>query len=136
MGAPSSTGLFSATVMEHFLEPRNSGDLEAPSAEGCAGSVDEGRFVRLQLLVRGQVVQEGRFRTYGCAPAIAACSVLTEWVRGRPIAEAEALTATSLEEMLGGLPPTRRFCAELAVEALRRALDRARIGSSREEVHP
>jgi nitrogen fixation NifU-like protein len=114
--------MFSETVMEHFRNPRNAGVLEPCSAVGTAGSPESGRFVQLFLSLRGERIETARFRTYGCVPVIAAASYLTEWVEGRTVEEAMRLTARELSERLGGLPPRRGFCAELAIEALRRAL--------------
>lgn len=118
----SRPGLFSPTVMEHFLHPRNVGTLAAPTGEGWSGSRESGRLVRIQVRLRDGVVQEARYQTYGCAPAIAAGSFLTEWVQGRTVQEALELGPEELERQLGGLPPQRRFCAALAVDALRQAL--------------
>lgn len=125
MAAPAP---FSPTVMDHFLEPRNVGTFPLPSGEGCAGSVEAGRFTRVQVLLEGDVVREARFQTYGCAPAIAAGSYLTEWVRGRRVEEALKFAPADLVWELGGLPASRRFCAALAVDALRQALLQARGG--------
>ena len=111
--------------MDHFLDPRNVGTFLSPSGEGWAGSLEAGRFVRVQVLVEGDVIREARYQTYGCAPAIAAGSYLSEWVRGRSVGEAFGFTPARLEADLGGLPPRRRFCAALAVDALRQALDQA-----------
>jgi NifU-like protein involved in Fe-S cluster formation len=121
---------FSPMVMDHFLDPRNVGTLPSPSGEGWSGSFEAGRFMRLQVLLEGGVVREARYQTYGCAPAIAAGSWLTEWVRGRTVGEARALTPAELEAGLGGLPPRRRFCAALAVDALRQALHQALSGGA------
>lgn len=117
-----NAGPFSAVVMEHFHRPRHVGELDSPTGEGWAGSADRGRFMRFQVRVEGGVIRQARYQTYGCAPAIAAGSVLAGWVAGRPVEEALALQGPELAEMLGGLPPQRLFCADLALEALRGAL--------------
>lgn len=114
--------MFSPTVMEHFLEPRNVGELDLPFGEGCSGSVDSGRFIRMQVRLSCGRVQAVRFRTYGCAPAIAAGSLLSEWATGRPVDQALALSPGDLDRLLGGLPEERRFCAELGIAAFRRAV--------------
>jgi len=113
---------FSATVMEHFHNPRNTGCLAPPCGEGVAGSVQRGMYTRVYARVADERVTEVRFQTYGCVPAIAAGSFLTEWACGRGVVEVTAYTAAELIEALGGLPRERRFCAELAVEALRAAV--------------
>jgi nitrogen fixation NifU-like protein len=113
---------FSDTVMEHFFKPRNVGRLPSPCGEGVAGSVKRGVYVRMYALVSDGRVQEVRYLTYGCVPAIAAGSVVTEWARGRELEEVLAFTPEQLLDALGGLPRARRFCAELAVNALRDAV--------------
>jgi nitrogen fixation NifU-like protein len=108
--------------MEHFLDPRRAGSLPAHSGEGWSGSREAGRYTCVQVLVEEGRVQAARFRTYGCAPAIAAADLACQWAEGRTVEETLALSPEHLEEMLGGLPPRRRFCAALAVQALHRAL--------------
>lgn len=116
--------------MEHFLAPRNVGTFTEPSGEGWAGSLESGRFLRMQVLLKGDVVQQARYQTYGCAPVIAAGSFLTEWVRGRTVGEALQFGPSNLEAGLGGLPSSSRFCSALAVDALHRALKQGRGGPS------
>ena len=116
---------YSATVMNHFLEPRNVGTFPRPSGEGWAGSAEAGPFMRFQLMMQDFTILEARYQTYGCAPAIAAGSFLPEWVRGRTAAEALRLEPPELEGLLGGLPAARRHCAALAVRALRQAVFQA-----------
>jgi NifU-like protein involved in Fe-S cluster formation len=117
--------MFSETVMEHFLHPRNVGTLDSPSAEGCAGSVADGVFVKIQLHVDRSYVRQARFQTFGCVPAIAASSYLTEWACGKSVSDVEAMNPSQLIQELGGLPRERYFCAELAVQALRQAVSAA-----------
>jgi nitrogen fixation NifU-like protein len=125
VGGPGDD-LFSPTVLDHFENPRNAGELPAPSGEGWAGSMEAGRFLRYQVRLAADRIEDLRYATYGCVPAIAAGSLLGEWARGRTVEEALSLSAETLVQMLGGLPRRRRFCADLAVEALHRALRAAR----------
>ena len=113
---------YSATVSEHFLNPRNVGEMESPDAVGQAGSPGQGEFVIIYLRLAGDRIAEARFQTFGCGPAIAACSLLTEWAAGREREEAEEMTGEQLVALLGGLPADKVFCAELAISALRDAL--------------
>jgi NifU-like protein involved in Fe-S cluster formation len=113
---------YSSIVSDHFLNPRNAGEMDHPDAEGRAGTPDAGPFVVIQLRIRDDRVEAARFRTFGCGPAIAACSMLTEWAAGRTVADANAISGEELVEMLGGLPEDKRFCAEMAVQALKQAL--------------
>jgi len=114
--------LFSDTVMEHFVHPRNAGRLQDPSGEGWSGSVEDGRFMRIQVCLEEDRIVEAGFGTYGCAPAIASGSFLTEWACGKTVCEAIAFGAEDLLSALGGLPQARRYCATLAMEALHAAL--------------
>jgi nitrogen fixation NifU-like protein len=118
--------VYSRTVADHFLNPRNVGALEAPDAIGQVGSPGAGEFVVLHLRLQGEVIAEACFQTIGCGPAIAACSLLTEWVTGKTREQALALTSEQLIHLLGGLPPDKGFCAGLAIDALRNALGRLR----------
>jgi nitrogen fixation NifU-like protein len=125
---------FSDVVIEHFRHPRGTGALPDPSGEGWSGSLEESRYMRIQVRLKGDCITDARFATYGCAPAIAAGSVVCEWVLGKTPDQATALTADTLTAWLGGLPPGREFCAHLAIEALAAALQAA--GSKRHgEVH-
>ena len=116
---------FSDEVMRAFSEPKNVGDLSEPYGEGVAGSMARGVFMQIHVRVVDHRVVDARYRTYGCVPAIAAGTVVTEWVRGRSTDEALAFTPAQLTSALGGLPRERRFCSDLAVEALRSAVRNA-----------
>jgi NifU-like protein involved in Fe-S cluster formation len=113
---------FSPTVMEHFLHPRHTGPLPQATGEGWGGSPHSSRYMRIQVAVLDGVVVGATFGTYGCAPAIAAGSYLCDWALGKPIGQVEHLTGEQLTLWLGGLPEARRFCAHLAVDALRAAV--------------
>jgi len=114
---------YSEIVNEHFFNPRNVGTLDSPDAIGIAGSPGEGEYVVLHFLLKEGKIAAARFQTFGCGPAIAACSLLTEWVKDKSIGEACSLTTEQLTEMLGGLPEDKRFCASLALRALHQALE-------------
>jgi nitrogen fixation NifU-like protein len=119
---------FSEQVMAHFFAPRNVGSLEPPCGEATAGSVRRGAYIRMYARVDRGRVRDARWLTYGCVPAIAAGSALTEWAIGRDVREVMEYSSAQLIEALGGLPPRRVFCAELAVEALRNAVRSALEG--------
>ena len=125
---------FSDIVMHHFLHPRGTGPMPSPTGEGWAGSLETSRTMRIQVRVADGQVLDARFATYGCAPAIAAGNWLCEWVMGRPVAEAQAMSADRLNDELGGLPESRRFCANLAVDALHHALSKALANTQNHEV--
>lgn len=117
--------MFSPAVLDHYYTPRNQGRLANPSSEGLAGSWRAGQYVRIQVDLEGERIRAARFETWGCVPAVACASYVTEWATGRTVAEALAFTPHELIASLGGIPERRRFCASLAVLALHRALQPA-----------
>ena len=113
---------YSDRVMDHYRHPRNVGDLDRADAVATVGSPHHGDVLRLSLrIVDGRVV-EARFRTFGCAAAIAASSMTTEMIRGKRLEEVELLTNLQVAEALGGLPEHKVHCSVLAEQALRAAL--------------
>ena len=114
--------MFSPAVLDHYYTPRNQGRLARPSGEGLAGSWRAGQYVRIQVELEGDRIAAARFETWGCVPAVACASYVTEWATGRTVAEALALSPQELIAALDGIPARRRFCASLAVLALHRAL--------------
>ena len=115
--------MYSATVLDHFARPRNVGVLEDASAVGHGGIPGRGNYLVLYLRIERARISEARFQTYGCPAAIASGSILTELVTGRTVAEVGAFEEEYLTEKLGGLPLGREHCAQLAVTALRAALE-------------
>jgi nitrogen fixation NifU-like protein len=114
--------------MDHFQRPRHGGSLPQPTHEGWSGSVTGSRFMRIQLRLQDGSIEDACFGTYGCAPAIAAGSYLCDRIIGQSIERALDYTADQLNTDLGELPPARRFCADLAIDALRDAL--LRVGGA------
>jgi NifU-like protein involved in Fe-S cluster formation len=117
---------YTAILMEHFQFPRNTGAMESPDAEGKAGREGSSPFMVLQLGLDGETITRARYRTFGCGPAIAAGSIFTEMIVGRPIEECLAITPKDVENALGGLPGEKRHCAALPVQALENALKQRR----------
>ena len=117
--------MYSEQVREHFAHPRNCGELMAPDGEGCAGQPGRGNYMIIQARLDGERVAELGYRTYGCPPAIAAGSVVTEMALGRTVQDALGITREELLTALGGLPLGREHCAALAIEALGQALQAA-----------
>lgn len=111
-------GSYSQTIRVHFNDPKNVGCLENPDLEGFAGGRRAGPFLRFTARLQNGRIEEIQFQTFGCAPAIAAGSFLTEAVRGKTVAEAKEWTVPKLLEALGGLPDDKLHCATLAIEAL------------------
>jgi len=119
----AQTSPYSSVILDHFLNPRNAGDLEGANGVGEVGAVACGDIMRISLRIRDGRIEEARFRTFGCGSAIASSSVTTELVMGRTVEEARQLTSQDILEALGGLPPAKIHCSTLAEEALKAALD-------------
>jgi NifU-like protein len=119
-------------VKEHFFNPKNVGVLADADAVGEIGALAGGDVFRLMLKIDAttQVITAARFQTFGCGPAIAASSAVTELVIGKTLAEAQALTTTDIAAFLDGLPDNKMYCAVMGYEALRQALARYRGESS------
>ena len=115
--------MYSKIVGEHFSDPQNVGQLESPDLVGIAGKVGQGNFMVLQIDLDGERISDCRFQTFGCAPAIAAGSLLTQMIKGQRVEDALVLTPDKLESALGGLPLGRKHCAAIAVEALKAAFE-------------
>ena len=111
-------GRYNDLVMDHFLHPRRVGDLADANATATAENGGCGDTLQLQLKIEGGKVADARFRALGCTASIAASSFLTEWLVGKTVAEARALTNERLAELMGGLPAGRTHCSVLAEEAL------------------
>jgi nitrogen fixation NifU-like protein len=119
---PMAEEAYSATVLDHFSNPRHAGVLEHPDAVGVQSNPVCGDTMRLMLRIADGVVADARWQTVGCPAAIATSSIATELIIGRPIAEVEGLTKEQIVEAAGGLPPSKLHCSVLAQDALRRAI--------------
>lgn len=103
-------------------ETKTMGVIEEPEAVGRVGVPGEGPFMTMYLRSDGEHIQEARFETYGCPTAVACGSWVTQWVVGKPVEQAKALSAHDLTLVLGGLPLGKEHCAGLAVGSLHDAL--------------
>lgn len=110
-------------VLDHFDNPRNVGEIDAPDAVGRAGNPVCGDLLVLTLRVAGDRIQEARFRASGCGASIASSSMTTVLLTGITLQEAEAITNVQVSEALGGLPPAKMHCSVLAEDAIRSALE-------------
>jgi nitrogen fixation NifU-like protein len=118
----SAPALYNPTVLDHFLNPRNVGDVPQADALGQAGEPNCGDTMRLSLGIKDGRIVDARFRTFGCAAAIASSSMATELIKGRTIEEARHFSNEEVVAALGGLPPAKIQCSVLAGQALRAAL--------------
>lgn len=116
---------YSDKVLDHYENPRNVGKMDANSEEigtGMVGAPACGDVMRLQIKVgEDGVIQDAKFKTYGCGSAIASSSLLTEWVKGRTLDEAEGIKNTEIAEELA-LPPVKIHCSVLAEDAIKAAI--------------
>ncbi len=115
-------GSYNATVLDHFRNPRNAGELANANAVGEERNPVCGDHMRLMLRIENDVITEARFLTKGCGAAIATSSVATEMLQGRSVREARILQREDFVEAVGGLPPSKVHCSVLAAGALRKAL--------------
>ncbi len=122
---------YSATVLDHFQNPRNAGTLEQPDAVGVTTNPVCGDTMKLMLRIDGDVIREARWQTVGCPAAIATSSIATEMITGKDLTSVESLTREQIAEAAGGLPPSKLHCSVLAQDALRKAIRayRARAGA-------
>lgn len=114
---------YSQKVMEHFMNPRNVGEMEDPDGVGTVGNPMCGDVMRLYIKVEGDRIVDARFKTFGCAAAVATSSMVTEMVKGKTIEEALKISNRAVAEALDGLPPIKMHCSVLAEEALKAAIE-------------
>ena len=109
--------------MDHFLHPRNIGEIPDASGVGNVGNPVCGDIMRLYIKVDNEKIIDVKFKTFGCGAAISTSSMVTEMVKGRTIAEAMEITNKAVAEALGGLPAIKMHCSVLAEEALKSAIE-------------
>ncbi len=115
--------MYSEKVLDHFQNPRNVGEIENPDGVGQAGNPKCGDIMKIYLRVEDDVIKDIKFKTFGCASAIASSSMATELVKGRKVDEAWDLTNKAVAEALDGLPPVKMHCSVLAEEAIHAAIN-------------
>ena len=114
---------YSEKVMEHFKNPHNVGEIPDADGIGNVGNPICGDIMRLYIKVEGGRIKDAKFKTFGCAAAIATSSMITDLVRGKTIKEALEISNKAVAEALDGLPPVKMHCSMLAEEALRSAVE-------------
>ena len=114
---------YSDKVMEHFMNPRNVGELDDPDGTGQVGNVNCGDIMRMTIRVRDNSITDIRFKTFGCGAAIAVSSMVTEMVVGKTLEEAVTVGRDDVAEALGGLPAKKLHCSNLGTDALKAAVN-------------
>ena len=113
---------YTEQVMDHFMHPRNMGEMADASGVGTVGNAKCGDIMRIYIKVENDVITDVKFKTFGCGAAIATSSKATELVKGLTLEEAEKITNKMVMDALGGLPPVKVHCSVLAEEALHAAI--------------
>lgn len=115
---------YSEKVMDHFMNPRNMGQIDNPTASGTVGNAKCGDIMRIDLDIQDGIIKDAKFKTFGCGSAIATSSMATELIIGKTVEEALTLTNRAVAEALDGLPPVKMHCSLLAEQAVKQALYR------------
>jgi len=114
---------YSKKVLDHFMNPRNVGVLESPDGYGKVGNPVCGDLMEMFIKVKEEKIDEITFRTFGCTAAIATSSMTTEMAKGKTLDEALKITRKDVADTLGGLPPQKMHCSNLAADALHLAIE-------------
>ena len=114
---------YSEKVMEHFLHPRNVGEIPAANGIGNVGNPVCGDVMRMYIKVENNIIVDAKFKTFGCGAAIATSSMVTELVKGKSIQKAQEVSNKAVAEALGGLPSIKMHCSVLAEQALKAAIE-------------
>ncbi len=121
-------GPYNETVMDHFMHPRNVGEMDNPDVVSEVGSVECGDTMKLYLKIENDRIVDATFQTFGCGAAIASSSMATEMIKGKTVDEALQITNRSVIEALGGLPEAKHHCSVMAENALKAALEEYKKG--------
>jgi len=114
--------MYTEKVMDHFTNPRNVGEITDANGVGEVGNAKCGDIMRIYLKVEDNIIKDVKFKTFGCGAAIATSSMVTEMVKGKTLEEALEISNQAVAEALGGLPPAKMHCSNLAADALHEAI--------------
>jgi nitrogen fixation NifU-like protein len=115
--------MYSDLVMEHFRNPRNVGEIPDADGVGMVGNPVCGDVMKMMIKVQDDRIADIKFQTFGCGAAIATSSIATEIVKGKTLEEALTLSNKAVAEALGGLPPAKMHCSNLAADAIHKAIE-------------
>jgi len=116
-------GVYSDKVMEHFRNPHNVGEIKDADGIGEVGNPVCGDIMKIYIKVKDDKIIDCKFKTFGCGAAIATSSMITEMVKGKDIDEALKISNKAVAEALGGLPPIKMHCSNLAADGLSNAIE-------------
>jgi len=114
--------MYTDKVLDHFENPRNVGAMEEPDGIGKQGNPVCGDVMEIAIRVKDNIIEEAKFKTFGCCAAIATSSMVTEMVKGKTLEEAELISKQAVANALDGLPPAKMHCSNLAADALHDAI--------------
>ena len=115
--------MYTEKVMDHFKNPRNMGEIPDADGVGTVGNPVCGDLMTMYIKVKDNRIVDIKFKTFGCGAAIATSSMTTELAKGKTLEEAMKLTRASVADSLGGLPPVKMHCSNLAADALHAAIE-------------
>lgn len=115
--------MYNEKVMEVFRNPKNVGEIENADGVGRVGNASCGDIMEIQLKIENDIIVDAKFKTFGCAAAIATSSTATEMIKGMSVEEALKVTNKKVVETLGGLPSQKLHCSVLAEEAIKKAIE-------------
>ncbi len=115
--------MYSEKVMDHFMNPRNVGEIKGADGEGTVGNPVCGDMMTFYIKVNGGRLEDVKFKTFGCGAAIAVSSMISEMAKGKTIEEALEITNKNVAEELGGLPSNKMHCSNLGADALHKAIE-------------
>lgn len=115
--------MYTKKVLEHFRNPKHAGEIKDPDAYGKVGNISCGDIMELFLKIEEGRITDVKFKTYGCAAAIASTDILCEMIKGKTVEEAKKIGKEDILQELGELPPIKVHCSVLATEALEKALE-------------
>ena len=115
--------MYNEKVMDVFRNPKNVGEIENPSGVGTVGNASCGDIMQIQLKIENNIIVDAKFKTFGCAAAIATSSTATEMIKGMTVEEALKVTNKRVVEALGGLPSQKLHCSVLAEEGIKKAIE-------------
>lgn len=115
--------MYSERVMDHFMNPRNVGDMEDADGIGTEGNPTCGDAMKIYIKVKDGKIVDAKFKTFGCGAAIAVSSMVTEMVKGKTLDEALSISKEAVANELGGLPPQKMHCSNLGADALKKAIE-------------